>query len=105
MLAEFDVMIHQIIFGLAVIANLAAQAMLAKAQSLLDSGDSSGTISTTTPAKLDLTYTRPTQATKIRNYLFDAFGPYRDKVFLPHGPARRDQLRAKYSRQWGTHDP
>jgi hypothetical protein len=75
-LAEFDVMIHQIIFGLVVIANLAAQSMLAKAQSLLDSGDSSGTVASTTPAKLDLTYTRPTQATKVRNYLFDAFGPY-----------------------------
>jgi len=38
--AEFDVVIHQIIFGLVVIANFAAQSMLAKAQSLLDSGDS-----------------------------------------------------------------
>jgi hypothetical protein len=75
-LAEFDMMIHRIILGLAVIANLAALPMLAKAQSLLDSGDSSGTFANTTPAKLDLTYTRPTQATKIRNYLFDAFGPY-----------------------------
>jgi len=68
--------IHQIIFGLVVVANFAAQSRLAKAQSLLDSGDSSGAVASTTPAKLDLTYTRPTQATKIRNYLFDAFGPY-----------------------------
>jgi hypothetical protein len=76
MLAEFDVMIHQIIFGLVVIANFAAQSMPAKAQSMLGSGDSPGAAASTTPAKLDLTYTPPTQATKIRNYLFDAFGPY-----------------------------
>ena len=75
-LAVFDMVIHQIIFGLVVIANFAAQSRLAKAQSLLDSGDSSGAVASTTPAKLDLTYARPTQATKIRNYLFDAFGPY-----------------------------
>ena len=28
------------------------------------------------PAQLDLTYTRPTETTKLRNYAFDAFGPY-----------------------------
>ena len=76
MLAEFDMMIHQVIFGLVVIANFAAQSMLAKAQSLLDPGGSAGAVSSATPTKLDLTYTRPTEATKIRNYLFDAFGPY-----------------------------
>src|ERR1700728_60360 len=27
-------------------------------------------------SSLDLTYTRPTEATKVRNYAFDAFGPY-----------------------------
>jgi hypothetical protein len=75
-LAEFALMIHQIIFGLLVIASFATQSMLAKAQSLLDSGDSSGVVASTAPAKLDLTYTRPAEATKIRNYLFDAFGPY-----------------------------
>ena len=61
---------------LSVIANLAALPVLAKAQSLLDSGDSSGAVATTTPAQLGLTYTRPTETTKLRNYLFDAFGPY-----------------------------
>ena len=50
--------------------------MLAKAQSLLDSGDSSGPVAITIPAHLGLAYTRPTQTTKVRNYLFDAFGPY-----------------------------
>ena len=62
--------------GLLVIANLAGLPMLAKAQSLLDSGDSSGTVASITPAQLGLTYTRPTETTKVRNYFFDAFGPY-----------------------------
>jgi hypothetical protein len=97
-LAEFDVMIHQIIFGLVVIANFAAQSMLAKAQSLLDSGDSPGTVASTTRAKLDLTYTRPTQATKIRNYLFDAFGPY--PIVGATFTAGFDQAR-KTPRDWG----
>jgi hypothetical protein len=52
----------------------------APAQSLVDSGDSSSSIvdlssSTATPQP-DLTCIRPPQATKLRNYLFDAFGPY-----------------------------
>jgi nitrate reductase NapE component len=49
---------------------------MTRAQSLLDSGDSSGPVAATTPAQPALTYTRPPQATKVRNYLFDAFGPY-----------------------------
>ncbi len=58
------------------IGGLAALSVLAKSQALVDSGDSSGTIASTTPALPGLTYTRPTQTTKIRNYFFDAFGPY-----------------------------
>jgi hypothetical protein len=58
------------------LAIFAALPVLANAQALADLGDSPGTIATTTPATLDLTYTRPTQATKLHNYLFDAFGPY-----------------------------
>jgi hypothetical protein len=50
--------------------------MLVKAQSLASSGDSSGTVASTTSTQLELTYTRPTQTTKLRNYFFDAFGPY-----------------------------
>jgi len=62
------------------IAYLAVLPVLAKAQSLVDSGDSSSStgdlsVSTATPQP-DLTYMRPPQATKLRNYLFDAFGPY-----------------------------
>jgi hypothetical protein len=67
---------HQIMLLLLVIANLAALPALARAQSLADSGDSSGTVASTTPAQPDLPYARPTQTTKLHNYLFDAFGPY-----------------------------
>jgi hypothetical protein len=50
--------------------------LLANAQSLTDSADSSGAIASVVPTPLDLAYTRPAQRTKLRNYLFDAFGPY-----------------------------
>ncbi|MFY9911022.1 MAG: hypothetical protein WCF22_00325 [Candidatus Sulfotelmatobacter sp.] len=58
------------------IAGLAVPPVLAKAQALVDSPDSSGTIASTPSAQPDLTYARPTEKTKIQNYLFDAFGPY-----------------------------
>jgi hypothetical protein len=49
-------------------------------QSAAGAGSSSNTIampfSDTAHASRDLTYTRPTEKTKIRNYFFDAFGPY-----------------------------
>ena len=39
--------------------------------------DSSGAVaSAPATTQLDLTYTRPTQTTKLHNYFFDAFGPY-----------------------------
>src|ERR1017187_4564009 len=60
---------------LLVIADLAALPVLAKAQSLADPIDSSGTVASTTPAQLNLTYTRPTHTMKFRNYVFDVIGP------------------------------
>ena len=68
--------ICRIMPGLLAVASLATLPVLAKAQSLLDSGDSSSPVASTTLAEPALTYKRPTQGTKIRNYLFDAFGPY-----------------------------
>jgi hypothetical protein len=68
--------IHRIMLGLLVIATLAALPEPAKGQSLFGSGDPPGTVASTTPAQPDLTYTPPTQKTKLRNYFFDAFGPY-----------------------------
>jgi hypothetical protein len=51
---------------------------LAKAQTLVGSEDSSGTVASasTTHQLPELTYMRPTQKMKLRNYLFDTFGPY-----------------------------
>ncbi len=62
---------------LLIIAFLVALPMLTRAQSLTDSGSSSGVVaSAPATTQLDLTYTRPTQTTKLHNYFFDAFGPY-----------------------------
>jgi hypothetical protein len=58
------------------LASLAAQPPPAKAQSLAASADSSSTVTSATPAQPDLTYVRPTPKIKLRNYLFDTFGPY-----------------------------
>lgn len=71
---------RQIMLLLLLIAALAALPVLAKAQSLVNSRDSSSStvdfsVSTASPQP-DLTYMRPPQATKLRNYFFDAFGPY-----------------------------
>jgi hypothetical protein len=58
------------------IAGLAASPLPAKAQALVDPGDSTAAVASIAAAKPDLTYTRPTEKTKILNYLFDAYGPY-----------------------------
>jgi hypothetical protein len=57
-------------------ASFALLPVRAKAHALTDSADSSGSIASTAAAPLDLTYTRPTERTKILNYLFEAYGPY-----------------------------
>jgi hypothetical protein len=62
--------------GLLIIAVFTALPVLATAQMLIEPRKSPGTIATTSPAHVDVTYTRPTQKTKLRNYVFDAFGPY-----------------------------
>jgi hypothetical protein len=59
-----------------VTAVIVAMPVRARPQSLLASGDSSVTAGITTSGTLDLTYVRPTQMTKVSNYVFDAFGPY-----------------------------
>ncbi|HKN74506.1 MAG TPA: hypothetical protein VJW94_04970 [Candidatus Acidoferrum sp.] len=62
------------------IAYLGALASVGKAQSAVRAGSSSSYAASPFPlradARLDLTYYRPTEKTKIRNYFFDAFGPY-----------------------------
>ena len=72
--------IRRLMLLLLAIADFAVLPVLAKAQSLVDSGESSSsTVNLSrSPATLqpDLTYMRPPQTTKLRNYFFDAFGPY-----------------------------
>jgi len=75
--------IRQIMLVLLAIGGSAALAVPAKAKSasLAVSGDSSSSASAVLPASPlypppDPNYTRPTEKTKLHNYLFDTFGPY-----------------------------
>jgi len=61
---------------LSLVTLLAAIADVARAQSIVSSGDSPPDTTTTSAVKVDLEYERPTQKTMARNYVFDAFGPY-----------------------------
>src|SRR6202161_925013 len=58
------------------IAAVIALPVLATAQALAGPEESPGTVGTTTSTQPDLIYVRPTQKTKLHNYVFDAFGPY-----------------------------
>jgi len=59
---------------LLVVAILAVPQALAQDQAWADPGGVSGGVSSSSPQPG--VYTRPTQATKLHNYIFDAFGPY-----------------------------
>ena len=67
--------LRHIVLPLFVSGCFAAVPLLARAQSSLDARDPSGTVASSNLAQSNLTYNRPTQTTKIRNYAFDAFGP------------------------------
>src|SRR5260370_16028588 len=76
---DVDMTMRRLMLLLRAIAGLTALPPLTMAQSQGDSGASSSTaaLSTkTTPPQPDLTYTSPTEKTKLHNYFFDAFGPY-----------------------------
>jgi hypothetical protein len=60
----------------ALLLAVAALPLAAQVQTLADARGSSGTVVIAPPAQLYLTYVRPTTKVKVRNYLFDAFGPY-----------------------------
>ena len=62
-------------FLILVAAFLATLPVPARSQSLSFSGDSSGTVVSTTSVQPNLTYVRPTRRTEVNNYLFDTFGP------------------------------
>jgi hypothetical protein len=75
-----DMKMRGLMLLLLAMAGLTVLSPLAMAQSPVDSGDSSSAAVLPSPGtthpQLALTYTRPTEETKLRNYLFDAFGPY-----------------------------
>ena len=67
---------HRILLLLLLVEGSAVLTGLAKAQSLAESNVSTIAIASNTTSQSDLAYMRPTQKTKVRNYFFDAFGPY-----------------------------
>ena len=67
------VKMHQILILLLVAATLPLRA---KAQSPPDLGDSSNPVASITAVPRYSAYTRPTERTKLRNYVFDTVGPY-----------------------------
>jgi hypothetical protein len=73
---ESNMKFRRIISSLAIITGLAFLPMPLKAQALNGLGATSGTPANTISTLPDLTYPRPTESTKIRNYLLDAFGLY-----------------------------
>jgi hypothetical protein len=68
--------VHRAMLLVLVTAALGAMPAPVCSQSLLSSGKPPATEGITAPRKLDLTYVRPTERTKVNNYAFDAFGPY-----------------------------
>jgi hypothetical protein len=77
---DLDMKMRGLMFLWLAIAGLSVLRPLALGQSLADSGDSSSaevsTSPVTTQSQLALTYTRPTEKTRLHNYFFDTFGPY-----------------------------
>jgi len=71
-----DKKVRRVLFYLLVAAVLALLSATSGSQSLPFAGDSPDATTSTTSSQIDLTYVRPTQRTMVRNYVFDAFGPY-----------------------------
>jgi hypothetical protein len=72
----FDTKIGRGLFLLSTAAVVAGLSVTARSQSSSDTEDSSGAEATTISGQLDQTYARPTHRTKVKNYLFDAYGPF-----------------------------
>jgi hypothetical protein len=101
--------LHKSALWLFVIATFLALPVMANGQSLApEESFSSALIAVQT--ENDVTYTRPTQATKLRNYAFDAFGPYpivgaaivAGVGQMDNTPAAWGQGAAGYSRRFGS---
>jgi hypothetical protein len=61
---------------LLVFAFLMCLPLIAGSQALASAEDASNTLVSTSASQLNLVYLRPKEKTKIRNYVFDAVGPY-----------------------------
>ncbi len=61
---------------LSAVAPLAVLSGLARSQTLALPDAPSATVDVAPSQQLDLTYVRPTHRTMVKNYVFDAFGPY-----------------------------
>jgi len=73
---HFNTKIRYAMLSLLVTSVLAGLPVGARSQSLPSSDDLSGTAPATTSEQLDMTYVRPTEETKLHNYVFNAYGPY-----------------------------
>jgi hypothetical protein len=67
---------YRVMQSLLVAMALATLPVLARSQEQLLPGEPSGSAVVTASRPLDSGYARPTQSTKIKNYIFDAYGPY-----------------------------
>lgn len=68
--------LRRAVFLLSFVTALAALPTLMRAQAIVPTDDAAVGAKSTTSAKLELTYERPTQRTMARNYAFDTFGIY-----------------------------
>jgi hypothetical protein len=79
-LRKFGLKMYRIVPLTYALVALATLSPFAMAQEPAGAGSSSATAASvpqgTTPGQPVLTYVRPTEKTKVYNYLFDAFGPY-----------------------------
>jgi hypothetical protein len=106
----YETEISRILLQLLVAAALLTSPVLARSQSLPFYGDGSVIASDTTSGTIDLTYVRPTEKTKVINYVFDAFGPYPiagAALFaginqISNAPPEWNQGMKGYSRRFGS---
>jgi hypothetical protein len=73
---ESNMKICQKLLLLSLAISFGTMAEMARSQSLPYVDDSVVAPTTTAISQLDLIYVRPTERTKVNNYVFDAFGPY-----------------------------
>jgi len=102
--------LHHSVFLLFAIATFVALPVPANGQSLVAPEGPRSMVLLAVPTQSDLKYTRPTEATKLRNFAFDAFGPYpiagaamvAGVGQMDNTPAAWGQGTAGYGRRFGS---